>query len=129
MNSGHLLADEDFHRVGRVVSRGEHTLFGVIGSPHNRDGAPTTHILKIQSGASNGFGYPARIQQWNDSTGSLSDFDTTEVRVVDPNGGSFASGDYVFNARLLGVNTSGVACFSGTPKAAAASGYLILQRS
>jgi len=101
------------NRIGRVVRRAEQRLFGDSGDGYNREGGTTTHVLKIQSGAANAFGYPARIQKWSDSAGTWSDFDTTEVRVEDPNGQTLAADQYVV-ARAVGVNTSNVGCFATT---------------
>lgn len=112
MDAGHLLTEEDFNRTGRVVARGERELFGITPDAFNREGAPTHQILKIQAGASNAFGYPARIQKWNESAGDWGDLDTTEVRVEDPNGSRLGEGMILPVCRLVGTNAAGVACFS-----------------
>jgi len=74
---------------------------------------PGVQLLCVQAGASNTFGYPARIQKWDNATGANSDLNTTEVRVKDANGNALAAGDYVV-ARSRGINSSGVACFIGS---------------
>lgn len=111
MTGGNLLTDRDHARVGKVVARAEQRLFGAAaGEPR-----PLTDVvmLKVQSGASDSSGYPARVQTNTDPAGPWSDYDATTVRVKDPNGGSFASGDYVL-ARCVGPNASGVMCFAAT---------------
>jgi hypothetical protein len=75
------------------------------------DAANVVHVLQVQAGAANAFGNPARIQQWNPSTGEFSDLNTTEVRVKDPNGSTYAEDDYVV-ALYLGPNTSFVDCYA-----------------
>lgn len=92
---------------GFVASLGG-TIYEVIGTSTSG----TTKTLKIQSGASNAFGYPARVQTWSTTAGSWSDLNSTEVRVEDPNGSPFGVGEYVANARLLGTNSSSVVCYA-----------------
>lgn len=108
---GYILTGEDFDRTGKAVSRVEQELHGIRPTVSPTDYF-VTHDLKIQSGAPNSFGYPARIQTWSDTAGTWSDFDTETVRVKDPNGGTFAINEYVLGARLVGVNSSSVTCFS-----------------
>ncbi len=119
----HILTDSDFERVGRVISRGESVLFGSSGEGGATSQRGTNvQVLKVQSGASNAYGYPARIQGWDGSTGTWSDLTTTEVRIADPNGGAFAVGAYVPVGRFLGINASNVGCFSA--KFATSAGFI-----
>lgn len=105
--------EQAWDRTSRVVRRAESALFGDDAGGWNREGGSYSHVLRVQAGASNSFGYPARIQTWSDSAGSWTDLDTTEVRVEDPNGTALASTQYV-TARYLGVNSSAVGCFAAT---------------
>lgn len=73
---------------------------------------PGVQLLEIQSGAADADGYPARLQDWAGS-GTTADFSTDEVRVIDFNGGTFEVGQVV-EARFLGLNASGVGCYSST---------------
>jgi len=96
-------------RIGLAAATGMN--HEVIGG-----GGTSGAVLQVQSGAANSFGYPARVQAWSASAGTWGDASATEVRVEDPDGGGFAAGDYVANALFLGVNNSGVACYSAPPR-------------
>jgi hypothetical protein len=83
-------------------------------------GAGGGEVLQIQAGASNSFGYPARVQTWSAAAGSWTDASATEVRVEDPNGSSWAEDDYVV-AMFLGLSAGGVACYAAVPPGAGGS--------
>jgi hypothetical protein len=108
--AGHLLSGRDFQRVGDAVRRveGEYNAGSQSGEAR---GGNSVQVLQIQSGASNSFGYPARIQKWSNSAGTWSDLSAVAVRVADPNGGILTEDQYVL-ARFLGINTSNVGCFA-----------------
>lgn len=75
---------------------------------------PTTQpeVVAIISTASNTFGYPSRVQQWDSSAGTFSDFNAVTVYTTDPNGGTFSAGQKVGVSKYLGPNSSGEDCFS-----------------
>lgn len=87
------------------------TVFEIIAPPATSTGS-TVKILQVQSGATNAFGYPARVQQWNSTTGVLSDLSSTEVRVQEFNGVALRAGDYIDASLLLGANVS-EDCYAG----------------
>ncbi|HYE20984.1 MAG TPA: hypothetical protein VEA69_21235 [Tepidisphaeraceae bacterium] len=112
MQASHLLTDTDFKRVARATRRVEQQLIGDRGDSRRVPAeGNAVQVLQIQAGDPDDFGYPARIQQWDDSDGTFSDLDTTEVRIADPIGSGFAVGDYIPHARFVGFNGDGVGCF------------------
>lgn len=87
--SGYLVSGPTRAKIENLLAKQMGVSGG--GAPHNV--ASSVVLLKVQAGAANSNGYPARVQRWNGS--AWIDLSATTVRLADPNGGTWPEWQFV----------------------------------
>lgn len=114
LNGGDLISGSRYKATVVEMHDGQYPVLSV-------DTGGVSEVLQVQAGGANDYGYPARVQQWSPITAAWIDASTTEVRVEDPNGGTWAEDDYVV-AKFVGLNLDGVACYAAVPPGGGSGG-------
>jgi hypothetical protein len=111
VDEGFLVSDGTRQQIENLLrAQADGTGSGVPRPP--AVGAPV-QVLKIIAGGSSMYGYPAHVQQWDESTGYTTAYGGADVVYVkEQNGAVPAEGDLV-TARFVGMN-AGIGCFVST---------------